>query len=68
MSVGDVDIHKVGKVLFLGCIVWSLAALSIWAAGADWLLAVKTACGVAVGWVSGNLAETGMIVPAVPAK
>lgn len=63
MSVSDVDLRKVGKVLFLGCLVWVLAFLTIWGAGSEWMQAAKIAIGPSVGWVLGNLAETGMTVP-----
>jgi hypothetical protein len=65
MSVTDVDLKKVGKVFFLGSLVWLLAFLSIWGAGSEWAQAMKIAIGPAVGWVAGNLAETGMAVPGV---
>jgi hypothetical protein len=63
MSVSDVDLRKVGKVLFLGSLVWFLSFLTIWGAGSEWIQAMKIAIGPAVGWVVGNLAETGMTVP-----
>lgn len=67
MSVSDVDLRKVGKVLFLGSLVWVLAFLTIWGAGSDWAQSMKIAIGPSVGWVIGNLAETGLIVPTVEA-
>jgi hypothetical protein len=63
MSVSEVDFAKVFKVLSLGVLVWLLAFLSIWGAGSEWLPAMKIAIGPAVGWIAGNLPETGMIVP-----
>lgn len=65
MSVADVDLKKVGKVLFLGSIVWLLAFLSIWGAGSEFWQSMKIAIGPAVGWVVGNLSETGMVVPSM---
>lgn len=63
MSVADVDYRKVAKVLAFGLLVWALTALAVWASGVEWLSAVKVGVGVAVGWVSGNLSDTGLIVP-----
>ena len=65
MSVQDVDFRKVFKVLAFGCIVWLLTFLTVWGAGSEWASAMKIAIGPSVGWVIGNLAETGFIVPTV---
>ena len=45
MSVSDVDLRKVGKVLFLGSLVWFLSFLTIWGAGSEWIQAMKIAIG-----------------------
>ena len=63
MSASDVDLKKVAKVFFLGSIVWLLAFLSIWGAGSELISSMKIAIGPAVGWIIGNLSETGFVLP-----
>lgn len=63
MSVSDIDLTKVFRVVALGGIVWALAVIATWAAGVEIIQACKVGAGVAVGWIAGNLPETGMIVP-----
>ena len=63
MSASDIDIAKVLRVILLGGIVWGLAVVATWAAGVEIIQACKVGAGVAVGWIAGNLPETGMIVP-----
>lgn len=63
MSVADISFIKILKVIVLGCLVWLLAFLTIWGAGSEWQQAMRIAIGPSVGWVLGNLPETGMIVP-----
>lgn len=63
MSVSDIDLLKLGKVLLLGGLVWVLAFLTIWASGSvEVMVACKMAIGPAVGWIVGNIQETGMVV------
>lgn len=62
MSASDIDIRKVLKILFLGGIVWALAFVACLGA-VEWQSAMRIAIGPAVGWVIGNLAEVGMVVP-----
>ena len=63
MSVSDIDLRKVGKVLFLGCIVWGLAFLTMWGSGSvEVITACKMSIGPAVGWVVGNIQETGVVL------
>jgi hypothetical protein len=63
MSVSDIDISKVFKILGLGCLVAVLAFVGLWSAGLDWLPAIKGGVGVGIGWTAGNLADCGMIMP-----
>lgn len=65
MSIENVDFSKVGRVLVFGVLVWLLSFLAVWASGVEWLPAAKVGVGVAVGWISGNLAETGLAVPSM---
>ena len=60
MSVQDVDLRKVFKVLLLGVMVWGLAFLLSWGNGAETISAAKQAIGYAVVWIVGNIQETGV--------
>jgi hypothetical protein len=62
MSASDVDLKKVAKVLFLGSLVWVLAFLTTWGSGMELIAAAKMSIGPAVGWIIGNIQETGVVL------
>jgi hypothetical protein len=62
MSASDVDLRKLAKVIFLGGVVWVLAFLTTWGSGMEIIAAAKMSIGPAVGWIVGNIQETGVVL------
>ena len=63
MSVQDISFLKVFRVIAFGLIVWGIGFAALWFGGVEWFAGMKISGSVAVGWIAGNMSETGLVMP-----
>lgn len=65
MSVQDISFLKVFKVIGFGLIVWGIGFAALWFGNVEAIAAMKISGSVAVGWITGNMSETGLVMPSL---
>lgn len=64
MSASDIDIKKLGRIIFIGAIVSGIASVGLWSLGdMAYQHAIKGGVGIGIGWILGNLADCGLVLP-----